>query len=485
MLLRRTLLVIVGLVVCLAIWLSFATTGFPSALKPSRDEPSATRIDNVRLVSMIPGAPEALDNQSVLIVDGAIVASGDNGSLALPDGLKADDLRVIDGAGKTLLPGLIDAHVHVWDEAELAGYLAHGVTGVRNMSGMPFHLPLIKRIEEGRILGPDLVTTGPILNSPGANAQDNHIMVTTADEARAAVQRQFKEGYRTIKVYSNLYRKPFDAIVDEAGKLGMTIVGHTPEGVREEGVPYDKAFDIPFDYVLAQGFSTIEHTESIVWHGLRDDLDEEKMRVLAQSIAESGAVVDATLIAHDNLVRVAQSKGDYLKRPGTETLNPVIGMFEAGVYEFWSARDPSAYEVPHAAFYRKATKVMRDAGAPIIVGTDAGIFTNLPGSSLTRELELFVKAGFTPYEALAAATSVSGPAIGLPDRGQIAPGYRANLILVDGDPLSNVSVVENPAGVMVGGVWLDEKKLGELRAAAGKTSIPRSARRVIAALMSK
>ena len=121
---------------------------------------------------------------------------------------------------------------------------------------------------------------------------------------------------------------------------------------------------------------------------------------------------------------------------------------------------------------------------PIITGTDAGIFTNIPGSSLTRELELLVQAGLTPYKALTAATATAGPAIGLTDTGQIAPGFRANLLLTSGDPLADVRVVENPVAVMSRGVWLDEAKLEDLKDAARQTSTPRSARRVVMTLLS-
>lgn len=476
---RRGLLAIGGLFFIAAIWLGFSARGYPHALKPAPVSP-VLLIDNVRLVSMTPGAPDAEENMAVLVIDGVIEKTGPAGSLSVPDA--AQDVAVIDAAGKTLTPGLIDAHVHVWDEAELAGYLAHGVTGVRNMSGMPFHLPLQRRIAEGRILGPDFITTGPILNSPGANQQDNHWIVVTAAEARAAVVKQYEQGYRELKVYSNLRREAYDAVMEEAAKRGMRISGHTPEGVREEGVPYDKPFDIAFEKSLGRGFTTIEHVESIVWHGLRDELDEAAMRALAQKIAASGEAVTPTLIAHANLVRVAQSKGDYLHRPGAETVNPLYRMLDKGTFDYWSAMDPAPREAPRAAFYLRAAKMLHDAGVPLVAGTDAGIFTNIPGSAMTRELELLVEAGLTPYEALKTATANAGEVLGFEKTGVIAPGWRANLILIDGDPLTDVGAVENPAGVMVGGKWLDEQKLEELKKGAAQTSLPRTARRAIAML---
>ena len=220
--------------------------------------------------------------------------------------------------------------------------------------------------------------------------------------------------------------------------------------------------------------------ESIVWHGLRDDLDEDKMRALAEKIAASGDVVTPTLIAHDNLMRVAQSKGAYLKRPGAETVNPLLKMFERGSYDYWSSADVAGYGLPHRAFHLKAAKLLHEAGVPLVAGTDAGIFINIPGSSLTRELELLVEAGLTPHEALQTATVNAGNVLGFEKTGRVAPGFRANLILVDGDPLSDVSVVENPQAVILRGIYLDEDKLADLRKGAAQTSLPRTALRVIA-----
>lgn len=477
---RRILAVVAGVFALTVTLLALGSIGHPEALNPPHRPASAIRIDNVRLVSMAAGAPQVQTGQSVLIVDGVIKAVGPAAGLPSPKGL-----QIIDGGGQTLLPGLIDAHVHLWDEAEMAGYLVHGVTSIRNMSGMPFHLPLARRIAAGRILGPDLVTTGPILNSPGPNAQINHQIVVTEAEAREAVRAQHKAGYRIVKVYSNLTREAYAGTLDEARRLNMTVVGHPVEGVREDGMPQTVPFDIPFEDILDDGLATIEHTESIAWHGLRDRLDEEAMAALAVRIAASGAIVDPTLIAHDNLVRVAASKGAYLRRPGTETLNPVIQYLEKDGHAFWSGQDPARREGPRSAFYLTATRMMFDAGVPLIAGSDAGIFTNIPGASLTRELELLVKAGLTPHQALRAATATAGPAIGLADVGQIAPGFRANLILVNGDPLSNVSLVEHPTWVISRGVWLDPRRMKGLDKASRQTSILRSLRRVIETLLSQ
>lgn len=457
------------------LWLTRAATGYPSVLDPSPSTPQAVLIDNVRLISMALDAPEVENQRAVLVVGDDIKAVGDAGTLTPPDGA-----LIVDGAGKTLLPGLIDAHVHLWDEAELAAYLAHGVTGVRNMSGMPFHLPLAERINSGEILGPDFQTTGPILNSPGPNEQVIHKLVTTAPEARAAVKEQYDAGYRDLKVYSNLTHEAYEAILEESRRLGMSVSGHSPEGIREPGMPFDRPFAIPFEESLGQGFVTFEHVETVVWHGLRGRMDEDQMRELAARMTASGETVTATLIAHDNLVRVAASNGGYLDRPGVETISPLVRWFEKGNYEFWSEQDPADYEGSRAEFFLIAARLLHEAGVPLIAGTDAGIFTNIPGSSMTRELELLVEAGLSPHEALASATRISADTLGFERTGVLVPGYRANLILLSDDPLNDISAVETPSAVMIGGYWLDEASLENMQNGARDTSFVRSARRAIA-----
>lgn len=446
----------------------------PAALESDRSRPAGVLLDNVRLVSMVPGAPDAEDARAVLVMGDRIAEIGAAGELHAPEGVP-----VVDGRGYTLIPGLIDAHIHLNDEAELAGYLAHGVTGVRNMSGYPFHLRLSERIGSGALLGPDLITTGRILNGRGPNENVLQQTVTTAEDGRAAVRRQYAAGYRALKIYSNLTREAFDAVLDEAGQLGMSVTGHSPEGVRTRGVPREKPFDLPWEESLGRGLTTLEHIETIVWHGLRDNLDENRMRELAVRLAASGEIVTPTLIAHKRLVLIAETKGAYLDRPGSETINPLTRFFSRDSAKYWSSVDPSDYEGPHAAFFLTATRLLHEAGVPLVAGTDSGSFGIIPGASLADELELLVEAGLSPLDTLVAATRMNAEALGFERTGVIAPGYRANLVLLSDDPLKQIGSVRFPAGVMIGGKWLDEAGLEEMRGAAKDTSFIRSLWRVL------
>lgn len=466
---RKTLIAIAIIFPILFIWLWHTVTDFPQALEPIQDNPSGVLIDNVRLISMVPGAPDAEDGRAVLVIGDRIIQIGVAGEVSPPEGV-----RTIDANGQTLIPGLIDAHIHLSDEAELAGYIAHGVTGLRNVSGYPFHLPLSRRIREGRILGPDFVTTGPILNSRGPNENPLQQTVTTAAEARAAVRDQYNAGYRRVKLYSNLTREAYDAILDETGELGMRVMGHSPEGNRTAGIPREKPFKIPWEASLGKGFTTFEHVETLVWHSLRGELDETRMHEVADTLAKSGEAVSTTLIAHKRLVLIAETKGAYLDRPGTETINPLIRLAQRADARFWSEVDPSAYEGPRAEFYLTATRLLHEKGVPLVAATDAGIFAIIPGRSMARELELLVEAGLSPREALASATRISAQTLGFEQTGVIEPGYRANLVLLSEDPLANISAVEFPAAVMLRGQWMDHTKLEELREGARNTSLIRS-----------
>lgn len=459
--------VAIGIVFILfTIWLWFIVNHLPSTLKPDESKPIGVLFNNVRVLSMVDESSLSQSAQAVLVMGDRITQIGAAGKVEAPQGV-----LVIDGQGKTLMPGLIDAHIHLNDETELAAYLAHGVTGVRNMSGYPFHLRLIEKKAKGQLLAPDFITTGPTLNSPGPNGHVIQTMVETADAARLAVRDQHRAGYRHVKVYSNLTPEAFAATLDEAALLGMTVSGHSPEGERTAGIPRKKPFEIPWDATLGKRLTTLEHIETIVWHGLRDDLSPEKMAVLAKTLAQSGEAVTPTLIAHQRIVLIAQSKGGYLTRPGSDMINPLVTLFTKGTQQFLSQMDPAVYEAPHADFFLKATGLLHQAGVPLLTGTDSGGFGIIPGESVARELELLVAAGLSPFAALTSATRRNAELLGFEKAGLILPGYRANLVLLAKDPLTDVGVVEHPVGVMIGGHWLDQQELDALKNTARSSGL--------------
>ncbi|WP_460588450.1 amidohydrolase family protein [Haliea atlantica] len=457
------------------LWLSLA--GPWAALQAADERAPTLVIEHVDVISMVQGAPPVLRDQTVVIAGGRIQAVEASAS---PTPVKG--AQRIDGRGRYLLPGLVDMHVHVWDEAELPAYLAYGVTTVRNASGMPFLLAFADAIQAGRLTGPELITTGPILNGRGHNTQANHQIVETAAEAREAVFAHHARGYRHLKVYSNLNPEAYRAIRLAARELGMSIMGHTPEGARQVDAAGVPTFEIAFRDILRDGWLSIEHVESIVWHALGDRLDPQAMCALAAEIAASGVPVTPTLLAHHNLVRVARSQGAFLRRPGVETMNPFIAQLEQPVYQHWASQPPTSRDA-HDAFYAEATRCLHEQGVTLLAGSDAGIFVNIPGLSLLEELELLGGAGISPWEVLATATRNPARVLGRAARaGQIAPGFDADLLLLAGNPLEDLGALRQLEGLVVAGAWHDRQGVEALHRQSRQASLERSQQRILAAM---
>lgn len=426
-------------------------------------QPSSVQAYVFRDVALLDPGRESLGPRTdVLIRDGRIVRVGQVGPDAVPP-----DAMEIDGRGRVLMPGLIDMHVHVFDEADLAANLVHGVTTVRNLGGMPVHLPMAREIEAGHIAGPRLITTGPIINERGGrNANALQVLIDGPDEARAEVQRQYGRGFRHLKVYSNLSRESFAAILAEARRLGMSVSGHPVEGTETD--PLD------IDATLAAGMATIEHVESIVWHGLNDDPDPVGMRTLARRFAEAGATVSPTLMVHGNLARIVETRGGHLDRADMAGFNPVVRGFESDTYAFWSTyihEDRTRMQHVYEAF----TQALYEARVRMVVGTDAGIMATPHGVSVIEEMEALVRAGLSPVDALAAATLNPAAVLGEAGRtGCVAVGCRADLVLLAADPRSDFQLLREPAGVMAAGHWYHAEALDDLRDASFEPSVWRT-----------
>jgi len=447
-----------------------AACGVPQALdRPERA--SAYLISNAAVLD--PDESTLSAPRDVLVVGGLIEAVGDLAGHAMPEGIQR-----IDATGLVLMPGLMDMHVHVFDEADLAANLVHGVTTVRNLAGMPFHLPMAQRIADGRLAGPRLITTGAILNERGGrNTNPLQTLISGPDEGRRAVRRQYGQGYRHLKLYSNVSRESFAAILDDAGQLGMTVSGHPVEGTQADPMPIDET--------LAAGFATIEHAESIIWHALKDDIDPERMRSLAADIARAGATVTPTLIVHANLARIVETRGAHLERADMAGFNPVIFDSQRGEYENWAIREASDRPRMQAA-YEAFTGMLYDAGVPLVLGSDAGVMATPHGVSAIEELEALVRAGLTPAAALRAGT-VNAAAVLAPEvrAGRIAPGLAADLVLLGTDPREDFQILRQPVGVMANGYWYDAAALEDLRDASQRPGVWRTRLRMLRHFMAR
>jgi imidazolonepropionase-like amidohydrolase len=379
-------------------------------------------------VNVVPMDTErVLAHVKVLVRGGRIAAVGKE--VALPD----DALR-IEGRGRYLMPGLADMHVHNWYQEEHLLFLANGVTTIRNMWGTPMQRKWQGEIEAGTRLGPSLHTTGPILDGARATWPGSTI-VTTVDAARAAVRRIKAEGYPSLKVYNALRGDVYGALVAEAHDQGLRVAGHVPRAVGIEGA-------------LAAKQDSIEHLEGYL------DLDEKAHAKFARKTAETGSWNCVTLVVYWSHLRWDELPD-----------RPEMKYVPAPLRATWKAMTKQRPDAKHLERLRRLrhrsramTKALHAAGAKLLLGTDCATPFIIAGWSVHRELQLLVEAGLTPYEALRAGTVDAAAYLG-DDFGTVLVGQRADLVLVEANPLDDVKNAARRVGVMVRGRWLPAAEL--------------------------
>jgi imidazolonepropionase-like amidohydrolase len=396
-------------------------------------------------------------HRTVLVENGRIVAIGPMDAVMTPP-----ETVTIEGNGRFLMPGLADMHVHIQDESMLPMFLVNGITTVRNMWGRPAHLELRDRINQGAVLGPSIITAGPICDGSPPDWPGSAVVTSATDAARTVADQQ-RAGYDFVKVYNNLSRVAYDGLIDAAAQRRIPVAGHVPQAVG-------------LQRVLEAGQSSIEHLQGYCSPLGRVAPIVEALGLLgvAQATRAAGTWSCVTLVLRERMVSVAQAQ-QLLARPEMRYVS-------AATRAFWEARTddairnaaPADWErVRQGNALRKAlTQALRDAGAGLLLGTDTPNRLVTPGFALHEELAHLVDAGLTPYEALRTGTHDAATFLGAADEwGTVQAGRRADLLLLDGNPLENVAHVAHPAGVMARGRWLSREQLDlmleDLAATAG------------------
>lgn len=400
-----------------------------------------------------------LEDQTVVVRDGRIVALGPVAETAVPD-----DATRVDGAGRYLMPGLAEMHGHVPSQATqfqqdvLFLYVAAGATTVRGMQGHPNHLPMRERVRAGELIGPHLYLSSPPFSGGGQNA------LTEPDAARERVRAAKAAGYDHLKVHEGLSPGVYGAIVETARAEGIPFGGHISDLVG-------------LDAALAARQNTIDHLDNYINAIQRDDspaeslqgleraqalalnTDDAKIAVVARATREAGVAVVPTMALWE--VLRGSHTGDQLASREELRYMPramVDGWIQQvnSIHEGW---DPAAAQA-EASVRIRILGALHDEGALILMGTDAPQLFSVPGFSLYRELPIMVAAGMTPFEVLQTGTvNVARFYDETDEAGTVAVGKRADLLLLDANPLIDVNNVQRISGVMVGGRWLDADAL--------------------------
>ncbi len=396
------------------------------------------------------GGGPAVRDAIVVVRAGRIVAAGPRAATRIPS-----DAARVDATGMSILPGLWDMHTHLSKIPDfLVSYLAAGVTTVRDMgSEMEWSAAFRDALARGRVLGPRLLLAGMIDGSaPGANGL---VHVGTPEEARQAVRQYHTAGYQQIKIYSVVPTELVPVITAEAHRLGMPVVGHVPftmtavEAV-EAGMDQISHLWPVFNTLLPAG---VRRANPQVRYpaSLDLDLNGKTAQTLIETLRRHGTVIDATLATEQKSVAPLTVATE----PGLQHLPPEL--------QHSTVRKSSA-PPPHPlgadVFRTKVLELLRRlhrAGVPIVAGTD---WSELTGHGLHRELETYVEAGMTPMEAIQSATIVAARVMRL-DRelGTIAVGKRADLVVIDGDPLRSIREMRNVRAVITGGRMYDSRSL--------------------------
>ncbi|WP_375585246.1 amidohydrolase family protein [Cyclobacterium xiamenense] len=399
-------------------------------------------IKNVQIVPMTSDA--VVTDQRVLVREGQIAAIA-------PD-LEAPGIPVIDGEQGYLMPGMTDMHVHVWDAQELGLYLANGITSVRNLWGQPMHLRLKESIRQGELLAPDFYTSGPKLTGPDYAGDDNLQLVSVA-QAREKVASYKARGYDFIKTYNGLTPELFEAILEECRMQELDIAAHPSAA-------------LPYAAHLRDEIVSVEHTEDIVQQALNYQLDTAGLdRVVADYASFPSAAHCPTLVVYYNIYRLL-TEARILEAPELNFMNPLIRMVDSEAqYQRWAgaARGDSLLAgkiLAQHRFHLLAVRKLQEAGVNLVAGTDAGIGITPAGVSMHQELAFYREAGLSAFEALQTATVNPAKTHDfLANTGTVEVGKKANLVLVEGNPLKDPNTLRKPLGVWVGGRHISREQL--------------------------
>jgi len=409
-----------------------------------------------------------LANQTVVVDKGVITASGAAGSVTVPAGA-----QVIDGRGKTLVPGLWDCHMHVGDDYTGLQELSMGVTSIRDPGNDDVRtIDRRTRAAAGSLLMPHVYPSS-LIDGKGTYTAQVANVATSEAEAVALVAKAKANGFTGVKFYGTLNPAWLPRSIAEAHKLGLHVHGHIPAGIRPLdaiNAGYDEVTHINWVMMQAMPDSVIRESNGILrFEGpgryAKDvNLEGAAMKTMIGTMASKHIYSDPTMVAFESLYVPENGDLSPSYAPFVGTLPPTT---ERGFRSGGFAVPKDLTRANYRASWAKMVDLlgrMHKAGVPIVAGTDGA------GIELVHELEIYVQAGFSPAEALAAATIVPARLVGQEQKaGSITVGKAADLVLVEGDPSTKIGHLRQTRLVMLDGKLLDADAL---RGAAGFSGRP-------------
>ena len=406
---------------------------------------SGTRAATIALVggTMIDGTGSAaVTDAAIVIENGRIRSAGPRSEVRIPA-----SATIVDTRGKTILPGLWDMHAHIEQVEWGPIYLAAGVTTVRDCGNeFEFITSVRDAIANGRGLGPRILAAG-IVDGSGPYAL-GVARVDTPEQAREWTRRYHDAGFQQMKIYSSVKLENLKAIADEAHRLGMTVTGHVPNGLSayqaiEAGQDQINHFSYVVDLLVPPfppGTKKLDRLEAVA----RIDTNSAELQKAIAFFKKHRTVIDPTLVLTEfSTATTARPPASF--EPGVTRVAPELAA------QLIEVDPPSRYtEIMDTILTKELSilGILHRSGITIVAGTDQSV----PGHSLHREIELYVQAGFTPQEALQAATTIPARVMGLEkELGTIEKGKRADLIIVNGNPLENIHNIRNVEFVISNG----------------------------------
>ena len=384
-----------------------------------------------------------IEDSAVVIQGDRIIAAGPRAQVKIPPGAVTSN-----ATGKFLVPGLWDMHAHMYQAEFGPLYVALGITTARDVGNeIEYGTTMRDAAKQGRGLGPRLLLAGYI----DGKTEGFDVQVDTPAEARAAVQRYKKAGFEQIKIRDHVKPEILKVITAEAHRLGMTVTGHVPEAMNAI-----EAVEAGMDQINHLSFVSpvLEPKAEDPKHNISNELDSPRARQSLKFLKEHGTVIDPTMATLELMLHPKSTPIESFE-PGVRTVAPEL----LEQIEQKGSPPEAASEMTIAIQYLlNIIEALHREGIPIVAGSDVAV----PGYSLHRELELYVRAGLTPVEALQTATITPARIMKLDGEvGTIEAGKRADIVILAGNPLENISNIRKVKFVLAQGRLFDASKLKE------------------------